>query len=102
MHAGLQNSEGVGLISYNSATLVTLGGCPLENRVYQYTIADSSPEAICKVNPDTGLMSAELGPASSTYMCKVRAVAGWHVHTLVPHCFGNMTVSVKPTSGLMM
>ncbi|KAJ4779181.1 Adenine/guanine permease AZG1 [Rhynchospora pubera] len=30
---GLQNSEGVGLVSFNSATLVTLGACPTANRV---------------------------------------------------------------------
>ncbi|KAJ3676490.1 hypothetical protein LUZ60_003902 [Juncus effusus] len=30
---GLQNSEGVGLIGYSSATLVTLGACPTANRV---------------------------------------------------------------------
>jgi AGZA family xanthine/uracil permease-like MFS transporter len=67
---GLQNSEGIGLVTYNSATLVTLGGCPRENRIYQYSIADTSTDAVCKVSPDTGLMTAELGPPSSTYMCK--------------------------------
>ncbi|WIA38688.1 hypothetical protein OEZ86_001993 [Tetradesmus obliquus] len=67
---GLQNSNGIGLITYNSATLVTLGGCPRENRIYQYSIADPSPEAVCKTNPDTNAMMANLGPASYTFMCK--------------------------------
>lgn len=69
---GLQGSEGIGLIGYNSATLVTLGGCPLQNRVYQYSIANTTTEAICANNPDTGLLEANLGPPSSSYMCQVR------------------------------
>lgn len=68
---GLQGSEGIGLIGYNSATLVTLGGCPLQNRVYQYSIANTTTEAICANNPDTGLLEANLGPPSSSYMCQV-------------------------------
>jgi hypothetical protein len=70
---GLQSSEGIGLIGYNSATLVTLGGCPLENRVYQYTIANTSAAAVCVNNADTGLLEAKLGPPSSSYMCAVGA-----------------------------
>ncbi|KAI9024724.1 permease family-domain-containing protein [Hyaloraphidium curvatum] len=31
-HIGGQTSEGIGLITYNQATLVTLGGCPLDDR----------------------------------------------------------------------
>lgn len=69
---GLQGSEGIGLIGYNSATLVTLGGCPLENRVYQYSVANTSAAAVCVNNPDTGLLEAKLGPPSSSYMCAVR------------------------------
>jgi hypothetical protein len=146
---GLQNSEGIGLVTYNSATLVTLGegansgwpmlpfvaavsywvlvtvasysagfllllnlacfcvmrphttsahapscshasavqaerqdtfrvlspgGCPRENRIYQYSVADPSPDKVCKMNPETNLMMAELGPPSSTFMCKVQIV----------------------------
>lgn len=67
---GLQNSEGIGLVTYNSATLVTLGGCPRANRVYQYTIANTTAAAICKPDPDTGLLEASLGPPSSTYQCQ--------------------------------
>ncbi|WIA36283.1 hypothetical protein OEZ86_007609 [Tetradesmus obliquus] len=67
---GLQNSEGIGLVTYNSATLVTLGGCPRENRIYQYSIADPSPDAVCKMSPDTNTLMAELGPPSSSFMCK--------------------------------
>lgn len=70
---GLQHSEGIGLISYNQATLVTLGGCPLENRVYQYSIANTSASAICVNNPDTGVMEANLGPPSSAFSCPVSA-----------------------------
>jgi hypothetical protein len=47
------------------------GGCPRENRIYQYSIADPSPEAVCTTNPDTNAMMANLGPASYTFQCKV-------------------------------
>eukprot|EP00879_Flechtneria_rotunda_P028146 GHRR01030225.1.p1 GENE.GHRR01030225.1~~GHRR01030225.1.p1 ORF type:complete len:225 (+),score=33.25 GHRR01030225.1:721-1395(+) len=67
---GLQYSEGIGLVTYNSATLVTLGGCPRANRVYQYSIPDPSTEAICVNNPGTGAVEANLPPASSTYSCQ--------------------------------
>lgn len=72
---GLQSGQGLSLVGYNSATLVTLGGCPLENRVYQYSIANSTAEAVCKADPDTGALSADLGPPSSSFMCKVGASA---------------------------
>lgn len=68
---GLQSGQGLSVVGYNSATLVTLGGCPLENRVYQYSIANSTAEAVCKANPDTGALTADLGPPSSSYTCKV-------------------------------
>lgn len=47
------------------------GGCPRENRIYQYSIADPSPDAVCKMSPDTNTLMAELGPPSSSFMCKV-------------------------------
>jgi hypothetical protein len=47
----------------------------MENRVYQFSIANSTAEAVCKANPDTGALTAELGPPSSSYMCKVGAGA---------------------------
>jgi AGZA family xanthine/uracil permease-like MFS transporter len=38
---GLQQSEGIGLVTYNSATLVTLGGCPPNARRNQFTFVPS-------------------------------------------------------------
>jgi AGZA family xanthine/uracil permease-like MFS transporter len=35
---GLQKSEGLGLITYDGATLVTIGGCPYQDRSYMYTM----------------------------------------------------------------
>lgn len=34
-HIGLQQGEGLGLVTYNSATLVTLGGCAPQYRSYE-------------------------------------------------------------------
>jgi AGZA family xanthine/uracil permease-like MFS transporter len=96
---GLQNSEGIGLISYNSATLVTLGGCPLENRVYQYSIANTSTAAVCANNPDTGLLQANLGPPSSSFSCAVSFVlAGW-VNSLAGHTLGLFTAPAAAVAG---
>jgi adenine/guanine/hypoxanthine permease len=37
-HIGLQSAEGLGIVTYESATLVTLGGCPFSDRAPQYTL----------------------------------------------------------------
>lgn len=34
-HIGLQQGEGIGIVTYNSATLVTLGGCAPKYRSHQ-------------------------------------------------------------------
>lgn len=67
---GLQKSEGLGVIAADPAVLVTLGGCPNANQVHLYAIADPSPSAVCSVDPKTGALSADLGPAGANYMCK--------------------------------
>jgi adenine/guanine/hypoxanthine permease len=54
---GLQQSEGIGLVTYNSATLVTLGGCSTQYRQHQFTFVGSDggpiPAAadVCAVSP---------------------------------------------------
>lgn len=64
---GVQSSEGLGVATYNSATLVTLGGCAPEYRTSQYTIPGSaisgvgSPDSICYVDPATGNLTANGG-----------------------------------------
>ena len=45
---GLQSSEGLGVVTYESATLVTLGGCPFEDRAPQYTL---TADAAANVGP---------------------------------------------------
>lgn len=35
---GLQTANGIGLIAFDPATLVTLGGCPVDRRVHLYAI----------------------------------------------------------------
>lgn len=79
---GLQASEGIGIVTYNSATLVTLGGCPPGDRVYQVTtplVGGDIPAAIgtmptC-VNIDPTNSSSAMHPnpglftPSGTYQC---------------------------------
>ncbi|KAG7667637.1 hypothetical protein Ndes2526A_g01967 [Nannochloris sp. 'desiccata'] len=54
---GLQHAEGIGLVTYNSATLVTLGGCSTQYRRNQFTFvgADGGPIPaavdVCAVGP---------------------------------------------------
>ena len=64
---GMQASEGLGVATYNSATLVTLGGCAPEYRTPQYTIPGSaitsvgSPDSLCYLDPATGNVTANGG-----------------------------------------
>jgi AGZA family xanthine/uracil permease-like MFS transporter len=66
-HIGLQSAEGIGLVTADGATIVSLGGCPHANRVPYYFIKD--PTAVCSAGPD-GALVADLGNKSSNYGCK--------------------------------
>jgi hypothetical protein len=60
----VQSGEGLAITTYNSATLVTLGGCAPQYRTYQYTvnagaIFGGSPPDICAVNSSTGAVTAK-------------------------------------------
>lgn len=50
---GFQTAEGIGLITFEPATLVTLGGCPIESRAYMYTIKS---EDVSRVYANTSLL----------------------------------------------
>ncbi|KAI3428274.1 hypothetical protein D9Q98_006653 [Chlorella vulgaris] len=82
---GLQSAEGIGVSTYNSATLVTLGGCAPQYRTFQYTIPQSAidnvgvpgaeADAICSLG-DTGTVTTNGGLLipSSTYACSSAGV----------------------------
>ncbi|MEW5314592.1 MAG: hypothetical protein WDW38_006075 [Sanguina aurantia] len=83
---GLQGSEGLGMIVYDSATLVTLGGCPYEKRLHSFTPND--PNNVCSIqngtNPDGSMYqyidSSGLGPGSPNYSCdgmRMRSSTMW-------------------------
>lgn len=69
---GLQTAEGIGLVTYEPATLVTLGACPIEKRVNQFSItADGKNSAgfpVCRTD-ENGRVVADVGPASPNYGC---------------------------------
>ncbi|KAI7839304.1 hypothetical protein COHA_007002 [Chlorella ohadii] len=69
---GLQASEGLGVTTYNSATLVTLGGCPPGDRTFQFTISgsDISSGAVCSIGAN-GAAEANMGLflPSDSYSC---------------------------------
>jgi hypothetical protein len=48
---GLQSSEGLGVVTYESATLVTLGGCPFEDRAPQYTLTADAAANVGRFSP---------------------------------------------------
>jgi AGZA family xanthine/uracil permease-like MFS transporter len=50
-HIGLQQGEGLGVVTYNSATLVTLGGCAPQYRQPQFTFGFGVPKPadVCAV-----------------------------------------------------
>jgi len=64
---GLQSENGVGLVTAEGATLVTLGGCPKENQHPIYTIDPdvANFESIC----GGGEAAFNLGPAGPNYAC---------------------------------
>lgn len=44
---GLQGAEGLGIVTYEPATLVTLGGCAPSERTHMYSIGDTSAVCSC-------------------------------------------------------
>lgn len=83
---GLQGSEGIGLITQDPATLVTLGGCPVEKRLKSFTPND--PDNICtpalnQYPNGTFYATASatgLGAASANYYCdgeRMRSPTMW-------------------------
>eukprot|EP01025_Chloroclados_australasicus_P067210 TRINITY_DN9294_c0_g2_i1.p1 TRINITY_DN9294_c0_g2~~TRINITY_DN9294_c0_g2_i1.p1 ORF type:complete len:561 (-),score=55.61 TRINITY_DN9294_c0_g2_i1:267-1949(-) len=62
-HIGLQGAEGLGVVSFEPATLVTLGGCRVDDRVPMYII--SEPSGVC----DFATNTTSLPPASPNYAC---------------------------------
>eukprot|EP01026_Neomeris_dumetosa_P049608 TRINITY_DN43364_c0_g1_i3.p1 TRINITY_DN43364_c0_g1~~TRINITY_DN43364_c0_g1_i3.p1 ORF type:complete len:376 (+),score=25.61 TRINITY_DN43364_c0_g1_i3:131-1258(+) len=63
-HIGFQGAEGLGIVTFEPATLVTLGGCRVDERAPMYIISD--PESVC----DFGSNSTNLPPASPNYACQ--------------------------------
>ena len=55
------------LVNYWLNGLVSVGGCPVDNRVFSYFIADSALPTIC--TPPTGEVAPYLPAVSSSYMC---------------------------------
>ncbi|KAG2430674.1 hypothetical protein HYH02_013671 [Chlamydomonas schloesseri] len=76
---GMQTSNGIGLIAFEPATLVTLAGCPIEDRARMYTIAD--PGSVCSLDASGKLNPPNIGPASPNYACisnmKMRSASLW-------------------------
>jgi AGZA family xanthine/uracil permease-like MFS transporter len=68
---GLQSSEGLGVVTYESATLVTLGGCPFEDRAPQYTLTADAAANVCNATAAaaTGNTVPNLGSPSSNQVC---------------------------------
>ncbi|KAK9908098.1 hypothetical protein WJX75_002714 [Coccomyxa subellipsoidea] len=62
---GLQSTEGLGVISYDPATLVSLGGCPAPKHSFAYVIDD--PLTVCTVS--NGAPVTNLPPPSSNFFC---------------------------------
>ncbi|KAK9909872.1 hypothetical protein WJX75_008797 [Coccomyxa subellipsoidea] len=63
---GYQASEGIGVVGGNGATLVSLGGCNVDDRIYPHYIAD--PTSLCTPSQPGGTLS-NLPPAGTAYEC---------------------------------
>eukprot|EP00884_Botryococcus_braunii_P018450 jgi/Botrbrau1/5289/Bobra.0391s0010.1 len=53
---GLQGSQGIGLVTADTTTLVTLGGCQNEKRTHLYEISDHALAGVCQPDPLTGAL----------------------------------------------
>ncbi|CAL8467446.1 g6984 [Coccomyxa elongata] len=63
---GYQASEGIGVVGGNGATLVSLGGCSIDDRIYPYYISDTS--TVCTPAQPGGTLP-NLPPAGTAYEC---------------------------------
>ena len=68
---GLQQSEGLGVVTYDSATSVRLGGCPPPYRAHQYTFTSAQLEDVCVISDGAAVANpANSGWTPSTnYFC---------------------------------
>ncbi|GAB4815302.1 hypothetical protein N2152v2_002348 [Parachlorella kessleri] len=81
---GLQSANGLGVVTYDPATLVTLGGCTSEYQSLMYEIPTSAitTNSLCEVVNGTGVVNTALlnGP-SSVHACdtagRMRAATMW-------------------------
>ncbi|KAG2492665.1 hypothetical protein HYH03_009080 [Edaphochlamys debaryana] len=76
---GLQTENGIGLVAFEPATLVTLAGCPVQDRAPMYIIQDTSK--VCSIGANGQLNPPNVGPASPNYACitkmKMRSGSLW-------------------------
>eukprot|EP00208_Stichococcus_sp_RCC1054_P001908 CAMPEP_0206139330 /NCGR_PEP_ID=MMETSP1473-20131121/5537_1 /ASSEMBLY_ACC=CAM_ASM_001109 /TAXON_ID=1461547 /ORGANISM="Stichococcus sp, Strain RCC1054" /LENGTH=611 /DNA_ID=CAMNT_0053533077 /DNA_START=97 /DNA_END=1932 /DNA_ORIENTATION=+ len=70
-HIGLQSSEGLGVIQFDGATLVTLGGCPVKDQAHMYTLTEEAASQVCNVTAAeaVGATIPNIGNASSAMHC---------------------------------
>uniref|UniRef100_A0A7S3QU41 Xanthine/uracil/vitamin C permease n=1 Tax=Dunaliella tertiolecta TaxID=3047 RepID=A0A7S3QU41_DUNTE len=69
---GLQHNNGIGLVTYDGATLVTLGGCGPSDRGVMFSMKpdDITFDNICKQNEEGFWIGEDaLGPRSSNVVC---------------------------------
>lgn len=73
---GLQQAEGLGVVTYNGATAVGLGGCPPGYRNHQYTFSTAQLESACILSDGAAIANpANSGwTPSSNYFCESAGV----------------------------
>ncbi|KAL6756534.1 permease family-domain-containing protein [Haematococcus lacustris] len=77
---GLQHAEGIALITFDPSNLVTIGGCPPDEREYMYSISNDALtfENICEVSNNSGKLEwvgvNAMGPPSPNYRCSGKQV----------------------------
>ncbi|GFH25298.1 uncharacterized protein HaLaN_23237 [Haematococcus lacustris] len=77
---GLQHAEGIALITFDPSNLVTIGGCPPDEREYMYSISNDALtfENICEVANISGVLkwvgANAMGPPSPNYRCSGKQV----------------------------
>ncbi|KAK9793759.1 hypothetical protein WJX73_004292 [Symbiochloris irregularis] len=86
-HIGLQASEGLGVVTADGATLVTLGGCDVDYRAHPYYIRpnETSYATVCPADPTSftadGVALPNLPAPGPNYQCigghKLHGAATW-------------------------
>ncbi|KAK9814232.1 hypothetical protein WJX72_002621 [[Myrmecia] bisecta] len=76
-HIGFQSSDGLGIVTADGATLVGLGGCPVEDWIPGYFMTGPETDQVCTIVNGTAVASG-LPPPTANHLCLTgKMTAAW-------------------------